>query len=75
MARVTTDQEFLDEVRQTLLVEPGEATAAGFPRLDNLSAGLIFDFLPRPKRRDLAECVYVPLLSERRFASRDDSAP
>lgn len=64
---------FRDDLRRTLLAEESELTPDTFPRLDNLSAAFIYQFAPRPATSEPAECVYVPRLSRKSFATRDDA--
>jgi hypothetical protein len=67
------EASFQDEIKRNLLADASEVTSDTFPRLDNISAAFIYKFTPRPAVTEPAECVYVPRLPRKSFATRDDA--
>lgn len=69
----TFDQDaFEADLKHTTFAEQRELTDAEFPRLDNLSAAWLFDFVLEPRVREQPECVYVPRPPRTAFATRDE---
>jgi len=53
------------ELRERALASREELDRSSYPGLDNISAGHIFAFVPRPRRLGSPELVFIPIPKER----------
>jgi hypothetical protein len=61
------------EVRERLLVEPANVDPSLFPSLENLSAGFLFDAIPRPRMDEPCEIVSIPFAPRTtRYLSKEE---